>query len=159
MYPCEDSSTFHGMIRMPRPAVMSPPVRNEMRCGARFEKSLAGDTTFAARFVVSVATLSASMERRIVSGPPILPRSSTGSQTTPPPGKISAVADVNRHPDEREERHRGREPERLPHHLVPLRARIAREIRDVQRERGPVAHHRGERREEDRQELRARGET
>ena len=34
---------------------MSPPVRNEMRRGARLEKSFAGDTTLAAMFIASVA--------------------------------------------------------------------------------------------------------
>jgi hypothetical protein len=43
-------------MRIPRKAVMRPPVRKVMRLGARLEKSLAGETTFAAMLVERVAT-------------------------------------------------------------------------------------------------------
>ena len=41
----------------------------------------------------------------------------------------------------------------LTESLIALRFRVAGEVRDVQRERGPEANHRGEPRAEDRQEL------
>ena len=55
MYAPIDSIIFHGIITTPMTAVMSPPVTYEIRLGLRFEKSLEGDTTFAAIFVVSWA--------------------------------------------------------------------------------------------------------
>ena len=67
---------------MPANAVIRPPVRKLMCRGAALLKSLAGDTTLAARFVVSVATDSASIESRTVNGPPIRANNSTGSHTT-----------------------------------------------------------------------------
>src|SRR5918993_269798 len=54
--------------------------------------------------------------------------------------------------DEREERHRRRQAKELAPHLRLLVPRVPGEIRDVQRERGPEAHHRRERGDEHRQE-------
>ncbi len=45
---------FQGIIRIPIRAVISPPVTYEIRFGFRLEKSLDGETTFAAIFVVSL---------------------------------------------------------------------------------------------------------
>ena len=77
---------------------MSPPRRNEITRGATLLKSLAGETTLEARLVVMVATVSASIESITVTGPPIRLSSFTGSQITPPPGKMIAVADVTATP-------------------------------------------------------------
>ena len=71
-----------------------PPVRNEIFSGATFEKSFAGETTFAARFVVSVAIVSANIETSTAIGPPTRASSATGSQITFPSGKMIAVAEV-----------------------------------------------------------------
>ena len=62
----------------------------------------------------------------------------------------------DRHADEGEGRHRGREPQRLSQDLRPLARRVAGEVGDVEAERGPVAHAGGERRREDPPEGRAR---
>ena len=78
---------------------MSPPVRNEMRRGARLLKSFAGETTLAAMFVVSVAI--AERDHRDAARRPgrrSAPSSSTGSQITWPPGKMIAVAEVTATP-------------------------------------------------------------
>src|SRR5688500_20344559 len=68
---------------MPTPTtpVILPPVRNEIRRGLRFEKSFDGDTTFAATFVVSVATNSAIREMNAATGWLKRPIRSTGSHT------------------------------------------------------------------------------
>ena len=52
------------------------------------------------------------------------------------------------HADEGDERHRREEAERLPHHLIALAAREAREVGNVEGEGGPVADHRGDPRHE-----------
>ena len=48
--------------------VIMPPVRNEITRGFRFEKSLDGETTFAATFVFNVATSSAISAIEAISG-------------------------------------------------------------------------------------------
>ena len=55
MYAPIEAISFHGIIRMPISAVISPPVTYEMRFGLRFEKSFEGETTLAAMLVVSCA--------------------------------------------------------------------------------------------------------
>ena len=59
----------------------------------------------------------------------------------------------DRDADERIERHRQRQAERLADDLVALRFGVAREIGNVQRERRPEADHAGQRREEKVQNL------
>src|ERR1700741_3101378 len=68
-----------------------------MLLGARFEKSLAGETTLAAMLVESVATDSASIEIAVTPRPPTRASSVTGSQIVSP-SKISGVADVTATP-------------------------------------------------------------
>ncbi len=54
----------------------------------------------------------------------------------------------DRDADEGIERHRERQPERLTDDLVALTVRVAREIGNVERKRGPESDHAGERREQ-----------
>ncbi len=96
MYPFDDSMSFHGRITAPRTAVITPPALAEMRWGARLEKSLAGETTLAARFVDSVATDRPTIARTVMNGPPIRAISFTGSQMSSP--KITGVAEVTATP-------------------------------------------------------------
>src|SRR6185295_426002 len=71
---------YHGIIKTPMIAVIIPPMRNEMRFGSRFEMSFAGLTTFAAIFVVSVATESMTSEMMITGTEPSFATTLTGSQ-------------------------------------------------------------------------------
>ena len=64
----------------------------------------------------------------------------------------------HRHADERIQRHRDGQSKGLAHDLRVLRFRVAREVGNVQRQRRPVAHHRGERREEEAQKRTGRME-
>src|SRR6059058_6349740 len=50
------SSSFHGKMRMPIAAAITPPSLKLTRRGARFANPFAGATMFAAMLVVSVAT-------------------------------------------------------------------------------------------------------
>ena len=68
---------------MPMPAVMYPPILNEIRDGARLEKPLAGATMLAAMLVVSVA-ISSAPSASTTPSPPMRPASATGSQIASP---------------------------------------------------------------------------
>ena len=125
--------------------VISPPMRKEILRGARCAKSFAGLTTLAAMFVASVARQSANIATTSTIGFVNFVSTSTGSQI------VCAVDDrrrrCHRDADERIERHRQRQAERLADDLIALRARVTREVRDVERERRPEADHAGQRRE------------
>ncbi len=56
MYSSGVSVSFHGMITTPTTPVISAPVRKLISLGARFARSYAGETTFAAMFTETVAT-------------------------------------------------------------------------------------------------------
>ena len=77
-------------------AVAKAPRRKLNRLGDRLMKAFAGDTTFAARLVDSVATDKATSETRTAVPPPIRPSSTTGSGIASP--KITTVADVTATP-------------------------------------------------------------
>ena len=62
-----------------------------MRRGARLEKSLAGETTFAAMLVVSCAASTTSAPTMITGGLPIRAISTTGSQIASPKTTIVAL--------------------------------------------------------------------
>src|SRR5579862_9291988 len=96
MYELKSVISFHGIIRMPTTPVISPPVRNEIKLGRKLEKSLDGETTFAATLVFSVATSSAISATNATSGWLNLPSSTTGSQIGSP--KITADAEVTATP-------------------------------------------------------------
>ncbi len=64
------SSSFHGKMRIPSAAAMSPPNRKLTRRGARFAKLFAGATTLAAMFVVRVARAIATIATRPSRGLP-----------------------------------------------------------------------------------------
>ena len=83
-------------MTIPISPVMSPPVRNEILRGARWEKSFAGETTFAAMFVARVAMQRATIDRMRTAG--LLKRTSTsrGSQMVSP--KMTEVAEVTATP-------------------------------------------------------------
>src|SRR5712671_1348378 len=81
---------------MPMMPVMRPPMRNVIFDGQRFEKSLAGLTTLAARFVASVARHNANNETASTSGCVNFVMSTTGSQIAEP--KITTVAEVTATP-------------------------------------------------------------
>ena len=85
-----------GCMTMPIAQVINPPVRKLMRRGEIFEKSLAGETTFAATFTLSVAMRSAIIARTTAQGWPSLERTATGSHKASP--KIIMVADVTAMP-------------------------------------------------------------
>ena len=143
---------------MPMMPVMKPPMRNEIRRGQRWAKSLAGLTTLAAMFVASVAMQSD--EHRHDQHDRILelaraerpgPKDSSWSV-----GQVLVDHERGRRDgdaDEREQAHRRRQAERLAEHLVALRAGVAAEVGNVERQRGPEADVGGERREEERPEL------
>src|SRR5947209_7183239 len=96
MYELKVPSSFQGIIRMPTQPVISPPVRNDMRRGLRFEKSLDGDTTLAATLVFSVAISSATSATKATTGLLKRPISATGSQMASP--KITTEAEVTATP-------------------------------------------------------------
>ncbi len=77
-------------------AVMIPPVTKLIRFGFRWEKSFAGETTFAAMLVCSCAASTMSAAKIIKTGPPIMVTSTTGSQTALP--NITIVALVTATP-------------------------------------------------------------
>ena len=64
--------------------VIRPPVRNEIRRGQRWAKSLAGLTTLAAMLVASVARQSETIATTSTSGLRNRESSSTGSQIASP---------------------------------------------------------------------------
>src|SRR6266508_4486083 len=84
------------MIAMPITPVRRPPTLKLIRLGQRLEKSLAGETTFAATLVVSVAMRRASIEVTVIQGVLNLARSTTGSQIGSP--KTTSEADVTATP-------------------------------------------------------------
>src|ERR1700681_1024688 len=96
MYALKSLSSFHGIMAMPRMPVMMPPVRKEMRRGFKLEKSLEGDTTFAATLVFNVANNNAISATEATTGWLKRPKSTTGSQIASP--KITADADVTATP-------------------------------------------------------------
>src|SRR5208282_2536822 len=96
MYELKLPSSFHGISKMPTTPVMKPPVRKEMRLGRKLEKSLEGDTTFAATLVLSVATSKATNAIRATIGWLKRPSRITGSQMGCP--KITADAEVTATP-------------------------------------------------------------
>ena len=67
-------------MQSPATPVIKPPVRNEISCGLRLEKSFDGDTTFAATLVLSVATSSAIKAKEATTGSWNFPNRATGSQ-------------------------------------------------------------------------------
>ena len=66
---------------MPMKQVITPPVRKLIPRGQRFEKSLAGETTFAATLTARVATTTENIATPTTRGSLHLPISFTGSQT------------------------------------------------------------------------------
>ena len=66
---------------------------------------------------------------------------------------MTTAAEVTATPMNEYSAHRRRQAERLAEHLVALRAGVAAEVRDVQRQRRPEADVAGERREEEAPEL------
>src|ERR1700719_40884 len=96
MYELTSVISFHGIIRMPTTPVIKPPVRNEIRLGRKLEKSFDGETTFAATFVFSVATVRAIKATNATSGWLNFPSSTTGSQIGAP--NSTADADVTATP-------------------------------------------------------------
>src|SRR5260370_9553186 len=96
MYELKVPSSFQGIMRMPMQPVMSPPVRNEMRRGLRFEKSLDGETTLAATLVLSVAISRATSATSATAGWLNRPIKATGSQPASP--KITNEADATATP-------------------------------------------------------------
>src|SRR5437016_1275120 len=84
MYALKSPSSFQGIIRIPTTPVMNPPVRNEINRGLRFEKSLEGDTTFAATLVLRVAISNATSAMDATTGWLKRPSSATGSQMGSP---------------------------------------------------------------------------
>ncbi len=67
-------------MAMPSSPVINPPVRKLMNRGSAFEKSLAGDTTFAATLTASVAITTENIANATTNGFVNLPTSCTGSQ-------------------------------------------------------------------------------
>src|SRR5580704_5502555 len=96
MYELNVLSSFHGISAMPRPPVIKPPVRKEIRLGRRFEKSFDGETTFAATLVLSVAMSNATNAITATSGWLNFPSNTTGSQIGSP--NSTAEADVTATP-------------------------------------------------------------
>src|SRR5581483_11815131 len=96
MYALKSLSNFHGIISTPTTPVIRPPVRNEIRRGLRFEKSLDGETTFAATLVLSVAISSATRAMIATTGSLNFPSSATGSQIASP--NSTTEADVTATP-------------------------------------------------------------
>ena len=117
--------------------VISPPMRNEIHRGQRWAKSLAGLTTLAAMFVASVAMHSESIATTSTTG-----FVNFAEHDDRIPDRL-AVDDGRRagdgDADERKQRHRRRQAERLAEHLVALRVGVAAEVGDVERQRGPEA--------------------
>ena len=96
MYALKSPSSFHGIINTPITPVISPPVRNEIRRGFRFEKSFEGDTTLAATLVFKVAIKSATRATNATKGRLKRSKSWTGSQIALP--KITTDAEVTATP-------------------------------------------------------------
>src|SRR5215469_70757 len=96
MYELKSVISFQGIIRMPTTPVMSPPLRNDIRLGRRFEKSLEGETTLAATFVFNVAISSATSATSATNGWLNFPSNTTGSQIGSP--NSTADADVTATP-------------------------------------------------------------
>src|ERR1700720_4536569 len=86
------ASNFHGCMSRPMKQVITAPVWMLIRDGQRFEKSLAGATTLAATFTLSVATSSASMATITANRLPRWLRTMTGFQIGSL--KMTTVADV-----------------------------------------------------------------
>src|SRR6187431_3341500 len=84
MYADASEYSFHGNIRMPMTAVMTPPVTKLIFRGLRLEKSLAGDTMFAAMLVCSCAQSTTMAATMITSGDPMRAMTSIGSQIAIP---------------------------------------------------------------------------
>ena len=86
MYAPTSSYSFHGNEMIPMNAVITPPVRNEIWRGERFEKSFDGETTFAAMFVESCAMTMMIMASTSSTGrsPRSRATSATGSQIASP---------------------------------------------------------------------------
>src|SRR4029453_865546 len=78
------ASSFQGIIAIPRKQVITPPVLNDIRRGHRFEKSFAGDTTFAPIFTFSVASKIASKDNTTANGEWNRLNNWTGSQIAVP---------------------------------------------------------------------------
>jgi hypothetical protein len=76
---------------MPSAAVLSPPITSLMSLGARLEKSLAGDTTLAAIFVVNWAMSTMTAPRMTKRGLPMRAMSTTGSQIASPKTTVVAL--------------------------------------------------------------------
>src|ERR1700687_2346617 len=87
MYEPKSCSNRHGIIRMPSTPVINPPVRKEIKLGRRLEKSLEGETTFAATLVFRVASSSATSAMNAMAGwlnrPNRIHGSQIGSPKTP----------------------------------------------------------------------------
>src|SRR5215203_2750591 len=107
MYAEASEYSFHGNMRTPTTAVMTPPVTKLIFRGFRLEKSLAGDTMLAAMFVCSCAQSTTRAATMITAGDPMRAMTSTGSQMAIPyitivalvtatPTKANAVMVVGR---------------------------------------------------------------
>ena len=84
------------MMRIPITAVMMAPSLKVILSGATFENPFAGATILAAILVVSVATVRPTIDRMIMTGPPMRASSAIGSAMRVP--KITTVAFVTAAP-------------------------------------------------------------
>ena len=179
MYVSAVARNFHGIITMPSTPVITPPILKLISRGARLAKSFAGLTTFAAMFTEMVATAtpnsatiatSSRTPALSISGSSMpgggtgdvrCERITTGSHSfeASTPCNSDCDALVITTPIAENSDHRGRQPERLPQHLLALAFPEAREVRNVERERRPEADHPGERGNEHLPELAHRGEA
>src|SRR3954468_15464935 len=91
MYADASEYSFHGNIRMPMTAVMTPPVTKLILRGLRLEKSLAGETMFAAMLVWSCAQRTTTAATMMTSGDPMRLMTSIGSQMAMPSHRIVAL--------------------------------------------------------------------
>mmetsp|Transcript_8458 Transcript_8458/g.21806 ORF Transcript_8458/g.21806 Transcript_8458/m.21806 type:complete len:311 (-) Transcript_8458:14-946(-) len=87
---------FHGQMIAPRTAVIKPPARNDILCGLRLTKALAGATTLAAILVDSVARIRPTNEAASGAAPDMRATTSKGSLTAAP--KMETVAEVTASP-------------------------------------------------------------
>ena len=91
MYPFGSATSFHGSRIIPSRPARIPPILKEILEGLRLEKSFAGETMFAAIFVVRVATIKARSPGITMSGRSNFANSTTGSQIGAPKTTIVAL--------------------------------------------------------------------
>src|SRR6478736_2473319 len=84
MYADASDYSFHGSIRTPMTAMIAPPVTKLILRGFRWEKSLAGETMFAAMLVWSCAQSTTIAATMMTAGDPMRAMTSMGSQMAMP---------------------------------------------------------------------------